>query len=134
MHAIQCGWHENLRSMVETRVGNIDPNRAKTEQDAHDTMLFANLIRGGPPDGQDINMEQYLWCVSRIMYAHISILRHFGRYPYDVMWSGEVYTEEEKEYLERTGWFHVTKLEEGELKQMKLDIRGGRWPPLIEEA
>ncbi|KAF2105096.1 hypothetical protein NA57DRAFT_30143, partial [Rhizodiscina lignyota] len=132
-HALQRGLHENLRALVERRVKRRDPNRDTAGSDAHDTMLFVNLIRTGPPEDENVSMEKYLWWSCRIMDAHMPILREFGRYPYNVMWKGEEYTPEEKRYLERTQWFHVTKMNEGELNAMKEDMKAGRWPPLKEQ-
>lgn len=132
-HGLQHGLHENLRSFVERHVGNANPIRATAYEDTRDTMLFGELIRAGPPKGLEVSMEEYVWWSSRIMDAHMPILRVFEIFPYDVAYRGEEYTTNEKVYLERTGWFHVPELDERELQTTKQDIKSGEWPPLKEQ-
>lgn len=79
--AIQHGLVENYRCEVERRVGKIDSNRSTAGSDAQDTTLLEKLISDGPPKGNNVKMEDYVFWTARVMDAHLPIIRKLKRNP-----------------------------------------------------
>ncbi|KAJ3474115.1 hypothetical protein NLG97_g9983 [Lecanicillium saksenae] len=63
--AMQHGLIENYRVAVETEVGIIDPGRATAGTVAHDPDLFVQVHKAGPPQGEAVRMEDYVFWVAR---------------------------------------------------------------------
>ena len=63
--AMQHGLIENYRVAVETELGIIDPGRATAASVAHDPALFVKIHRAGPPQGDAVKMEDYVFWVAR---------------------------------------------------------------------
>jgi hypothetical protein len=63
--AMQHGLIENYRVAVETELGIIDPGRATASSVAHDPTLFIKVHRAGPPQGEAVKMEDYVFWVAR---------------------------------------------------------------------
>ena len=63
--ALQHGLIENYRAAVEAEVGTVDPGRAAAGIEAHDPRLFREVHLAGPPQGEGIKMEDYVFWLAR---------------------------------------------------------------------
>lgn len=63
--AMQHGLIENYRVAVETELSIIDPGRATAGSVAHDAKLFGEVHRAGPPQGEGVKMQDYVFWVAR---------------------------------------------------------------------
>ncbi|OAA54356.1 hypothetical protein SPI_08975 [Niveomyces insectorum RCEF 264] len=63
--AMQHGLIENYRVAVETELGIIDPGRAAAGSIAHDPTLFMKVHKAGPPQGEVVKMEDYVFWAAR---------------------------------------------------------------------
>lgn len=125
----------SLRTEVETHYQVADPFAPLEAADDVDPDLFPRMITEGPPESivdssQAITIWEFAFWYIRICNAHFALTDKFGRYPYACQWKGEDPTEEEKEYVKKTGNAFQQPGLEVIFEQIRKDVQEGTWQPL----
>ena len=120
---------EQLRKEYEKLTRTHDPYLETLSQDLEDIHLYGRLLAGGPPEGKNIRMHDFVYWLMRYYTSHIAYMRHFGRSPFRNVAVGRDDAEGEVEWLRSVG---VERTEEDEEARelIKDDVQNGRWRPL----
>lgn len=119
---------EATRSAVEAASGMRDPWRERREEVLGDVYGFPRVVEAGPPEGPEVSREEWCWWYGMLMDIHKPIIDRFGRYPYNNAAQGRESTDEELQWIEKTGHFAEASAEVA--KQIKEDVVAGIWKPL----
>ncbi|KAK4202033.1 hypothetical protein QBC40DRAFT_347389 [Triangularia verruculosa] len=122
------GYTEETRLVVEEASGLLDPWRGKRGVVLGDDTMFPREYKLGPPQGEGVTMEQWVFWAGMLMDCHKPIVDRFGRYPWLNAITGRISTEEEEEYVKRIGSF--AEVEEAVKRRVRRDVDAGRWTPL----
>ncbi|KAK0666397.1 hypothetical protein QBC41DRAFT_398082 [Cercophora samala] len=119
---------EETRRVVEEANGQIDPWREKREVVLSDVTMFPREFRQGPPQGQEVTREEWVFWAGMLMDCHRPVVERFGRYPWLNAITGRASTEEEEEYLDKIR--HFAEVGEAARARVRRDLDDGRWSPL----
>ncbi|KAK0739439.1 hypothetical protein B0T21DRAFT_400559 [Apiosordaria backusii] len=123
---------EETRRVVEKAGGVLDPWRERREMVLSDVTMFPREYRLGPPQGEVVTKEKWVFWSGMLMDCHKPIIDRFGRYPWLNAITGRVSTKEEEEYIERIG--HFAEAGEAVRARVKDDVDAQRWTPLGEDS
>jgi len=118
---------DQTRKKVEQITGTMDPHRKKRDEILSDFYAFPRVVREGP--AKDVTtVEGYAYWMCMVMDVHFPIINRFKRYPYANLWCGRQDTDEELEWMEKTGGFG--RVDEQVAERVRKDIEMGVWTPL----
>ncbi|OHE99281.1 hypothetical protein CORC01_05322 [Colletotrichum orchidophilum] len=123
---------EERRKGAEQRSGETDPYREKRSEVLSDALAFPRVIRAGPPAGEDVTMQEWVFWSCMLFDVHWPIIKKFGKYPYRNAVLGRESTEEEVKWLEETKHFAEASPEVAE--RVEKDIKANRWTALKDEV
>ena len=129
-------WLHNMRSEVEYHAAVSDPFASMEPYDDVDINAFKGIMTKGPPSKSYFNSDNeaavsdYAFWWIRILNSHFAITDMCGHYPYWVRWTGLEWTEEDKEFMEKTDNFQYDPANEPILQQVRNDYLDGVWKPL----
>jgi uncharacterized protein (DUF924 family) len=127
-HDVVDGLVEEMRAEVEVRAATSDPHRPEKEEGYRDTTLFAKMVREGPPRGDGVRMQDFMFWLCKLLDVHRPIIEVFGRYPYRNLSLGRTSTEAEAQWLVETGL--PGGMGEADAQRIREDVLAGRWTPL----
>lgn len=125
---IALGFTDTTRRAVEAETGATDPWRARRDEVLSDLYGFPNVVRAGPPQGEDVTLETWTWWWTMLLDIHKPIIDRFGKYPYTNAVRGRESTKEELDWAEKTSHFAEVSAEVA--KQLEEDYKAGVWQPL----
>ncbi|KAL0576990.1 hypothetical protein V5O48_005000 [Marasmius crinis-equi] len=131
-HDFMVGRTEAMRKEVERHYGVRDPARDTMDKDAHDPLLFARLIKDGPP--LNGSAPDFFFYFFRVVDAHRPVIKKFGRFPYRNEVMGRETTAREKEFLKATENFGSAGLSEAEVERLRKQVKDGIWDELSDRG
>lgn len=123
---------EETRSVLETVTGHTDPYRSRRAEILADVTGFPREYRKGPPQGNEVTRESWVWWMGMLMDIHVPIVDRFGRYPYSNAICGRESSDEEVRWIEETT--HFGEASEDVARRVREDVEKGRWTPLGEDS
>jgi hypothetical protein len=119
---------DETRCVVESMSGQIDPYRESREEILSDPSGFPREYRKGPPQGDGVTREFFMFWAGMLMDTHYPIVKRFGRYPYLNAILGREGRRGESEWIAETG--HFGEAIGDVARRVREDVEAGRWSPL----
>ncbi|RKU46786.1 hypothetical protein DL546_006629 [Coniochaeta pulveracea] len=119
---------EETRCVVESMTGQTDPYRGLRKEILSDVFGFPRKYRKGPPQGDGVTRESFMFWSGMLMNSHYPIVRRFERYPYLNAILGRERRAGESEWIRETG--HFGEATEDVARRVKEDVEAGSWAPL----
>jgi uncharacterized protein (DUF924 family) len=122
---------EKLREEIEEMSGLKDPYRQSFRRDLKDEYLTVRkLLKEGPPKGESVQIEDFVWWVFRYFTGHVGIVERFGRSPWRNVAVGRDDTEHERAWLVELE-SDPSAGDEMVRKEVKEDVINQRWSELV---
>lgn len=125
-HETMVAHGETLRLAVEQRTGHRDPAR-DDEQIKKDVYAFPRVVSNIDTD-RTWSFHEAAFFGFKVDDVHKPIIDRYGRYPYRNAIEGRESTDEEREWIEKTG--HFAEASPAVADRVKEDVAAGRWTPL----
>lgn len=132
-------WLHEMRAKVEEHCGYADPFAPLEAADDVDITLFQAIETDGPTKRtydrsaskeKEGTMSDYAFWWIRILNAHFAITDMCGHYPYWIRATGRQWTDNDKEFMKKTGGQRYTVTDEPVLEDIRKDFLAGVWKPL----
>ncbi len=130
-------WDSAKKDNMKINHGLSDPYAEALKGElGRDVLAFAREVEKGLPTeeelGRPLSFGDYVYWFAMIFHIHLPIIDKFGRYPYRNGAVGRDTTEEEKDFLVKTGYWSCVDEEVAE--KIREDLEKGVWSPLNTTA